>query len=307
MNSIKLININSEEWTKIEGFSSKGKRVKSWYENINEHTTYLYKEPKIYNSTGFVTKEIWTEFIAYKIGTFLGLDIPEAIPATDGTNYGILIKSFLKQNNTTMPEIELAEAQDILSQFNIKLYHNLDTIKFLLTNEQLTENSWKKFKEMLVFDCIIGNNDRHDENWGILYGSAINKYRFAPIYDNASCLTYGDNEEKVLELLNDAKKLEIYINNSKPPNLFIKENNNRHYKHFEIMAYLLKNEDDMFDIIKNMVDKDCLSYTKNVLNEIIHLDIPKVHSLSDNRKKLIIKILECRIQKLKDIIKYVHY
>ena len=63
----------------------------------------------------------------------------------------------------------------------------------------------------------------------------------------------------------------------------------------------------MFDIIKSLVDKDCLSYTNNILNEIMSLDIPEVHRLSDNRKKLIIKILECRIQKLKDIIKYVYY
>ena len=303
---IELIQINDKEWTKIEGLSSKGRRVKSWYEKNATNDIYLYKEPKIYKSTGTVTKEIWTELIAYKIGTKLGLDIPQAIPATDGENYGILIKSFLPQENSIRTEIALAEAQDILNKTNLKLYHNLHTISMLLNEELLEKDCWKKFKQMLIFDCIIGNNDRHDENWGILYGSALEKLKLSPIYDNASCLTYGDNEEKVLELLTNENQFEKYINNSKPPNLYLNQNDGTHYKHFEIIKHLIKEEPETIELIKDMVKIDCLSYTESVLEQIAQIEVPEVHKLTENRKELIIKILDCRIKKLKDIVN-VHY
>lgn len=306
MNDIKLIEINDTEWTKIEGLSSRGKRVKSWYENNKTNEIYLYKEPKIYQSTGVVTKEIWTELIAYKLGTIFGLDIPKAIPATNGKDYGILIKSFLSQENSSGTEIALAEAREILNVTNFKLYHNLKTISFLLNGNLLEKDSWTKFKQMLIFDCIIGNNDRHDENWGILYGSALEKVKLSPIYDNASCLTYGDDETKVLELLTNENKFEKYINSSKPPNLYLNENDGTHYKHFEIIKYLIKEEPETIELIRDMVKIDCLSYTKSVLEQIAQIEVPEVHKLTKNREKLIIKILDFRINKLKDIVN-VHY
>ena len=113
MQGIKIIEITSDKWTKIEGFSSKGLRVKSWYERIDDNEVFLYKEPKIYNyeDGSFVTKEIWTELIAYKIGTFIGLNIPEAIPAVLENNYGILIRNFLERGLAGMPINELIEAR----------------------------------------------------------------------------------------------------------------------------------------------------------------------------------------------------
>ncbi len=301
--NIELVQINNKDWTEIQGFSSKGRRVKSWYERVSSREVFLYKEPKIYSSTNFVTKEIWTEYIAYKLGTFLGLNIPEAIPATDGEHYGILIKSFLERGEAGMPAIELAEASDILHHLNSKQPHNLSTIKLLLHTEMLEKDSWENFKRMLIFDCLIGNNDRHDENWGLLYGSAISQIRLAPIYDNASCLTSGENEEKVEKLLQNETMLNQYINNSKPPNLYLNTSDSTHYKHFEIIQYLIdKEQNSTVDLIGDIVKKDYLSYTKYVLEQIHHIDVPDLYKLSDNRVELIYKILELRKKKLEELI-----
>ena len=49
-----------------------------------------------------------------------------------------------------------------------------------------SETLFLAFVEMLVFDAIIGNNDRHFYNWGIVK-HIHNKYdpKFSPIYDTA--------------------------------------------------------------------------------------------------------------------------
>ncbi len=302
MNRIELIHINQNEWTQIQGFSSKGRRVKSWYERISDGEVYLYKEPKIYSSINFVTKEIWTELLAYKIGIYLGLNIPEAIPATDGEHYGILIKSFLKRGEAGMPAVELAEASDILGTLKINLYHNLQTIKILASHAAMEDDMWIKFRQMLIFDSLIGNNDRHDENWGILYGSTITKLRLAPIYDNASCLTAGETEETVERLFLDKNKLEQFVNNSKPPNLYLNSTDSKHYKHFEIIKYLIDTEPDMRKLISEMLNHDYLSYTNYVLAQIQQIEVPEIYKLSDTRCKVILKILELRKEKLKDLI-----
>jgi hypothetical protein len=48
----------------------------------------------------------------------------------------------------------------------------------------------KQFAEYLMLDAIIGNTDRHHENWGILRRKIKNKWysRLAPTFDHASSL-----------------------------------------------------------------------------------------------------------------------
>ena len=85
----------------------------------------------------------------------------------------------------------------------------------------------KEIVETIVFDAVIGNSDRHQENWAFItenyWPSEI--YRefdhiflrirspklMAPIYDNGSSLGRELNEEKVALLLNNVMQLERYI------------------------------------------------------------------------------------------------
>lgn len=304
MGNIRIINIDNDEWTKIEGFSSKGLRVKSWYESVESGDVYLYKEPKIYSypNNTFITKEIWTEFIACKIGQYIGLDVPDAIPAILDGRYGILIKNFLERGVAGMPVNDLIEAKEFLSRSQIEYPHNLLSIEILLTNENVDNEAWNNYLRMLIFDCLIGNNDRHDENWGLLYDKNVGKFKLAPIYDNASCLTSGETDERVLQLLTNDSMLEKYINNSRPPNLYKNFYDSKHYKHYDLMQYLIEKYRNLKDLIIEMLKYDYLSYTEDVVSEILKLDIPEIYQINSNRKALILKILEKRQAKLKDLI-----
>lgn len=302
MAGIELILINNIGWTKIEGFSSKGRRDKAWYENNFSRDVFLFKEPKYYSSTNFLTKEIWTEYIAYKIGTFIGLNIPSATPAIADEHYGILIKSFLKRGKAGLPANELREASDVLHAVKCKQPHNLMGIKMSQDSVYVKEDTWTEYIKMLIFDSIIGNNDRHDENWGYLFEPKIKKFILAPIYDNASCLTAGDDEAKVKKLLTDSKYLESYIDKGRPPNLYLNFDNNKKYSHFEIIKYLIKTEANVRELISEMVQKDYLNYTKGVLEQIHQTDVPDLYKLSDNRIELIYRILEIRKKKLEGLI-----
>ena len=68
------------------------------------------------------------------------------------------------------------------------------------------------------------------------------------------------------------------------------------------MKILIEKDSNVTDLIQEMLKPDYLSYTRNIVDEIQQLDVPEVYKLTDNRKELILKILEIRKSKLKDLL-----
>ena len=59
---------------------------------------------------------------------------------------------------------------------------------------------------MFIVDALIGNWDRHNDNWGFLYNITTDEISLAPIYDCGSCLFPQANEEimrKTLEIVDE--------------------------------------------------------------------------------------------------------
>jgi len=51
----------------------------------------------------------------------------------------------------------------------------------------------------LMLDCLIGNQDRHDENWGlIVHAGKAMRVALAPTYDHASSLGRNETDERRL-------------------------------------------------------------------------------------------------------------
>ena len=290
---IEIIELNKYDWTEQEGVSSKGKRVKGWFQRNDNGVLFLYKEPK---KRDFVLPEIWTEFIAYKIGKFLGLDVPEVVPAKNEDNYGVLIESFTKN------DYELIDAKELLKDVKNSQAHNIYFIRGLLVSPSVKQGEWTKFIKMMIFDCLIGNSDRHDENWGVCFNFDLDLFKLAPIYDNASCLTQQLDEIKISKMLQDKNQIEKYVINSRPPNLYLNPNDSKKHTHYEFMEHLIKTEPDMKDLIAELLQKDYGDYVDDIMANIQQLDVPEEYKLSDNRRKVILEILKLRRQKLKEML-----
>lgn len=50
---------------------------------------------------------------------------------------------------------------------------------------------------MFIADCLVGNFDRHNGNWGFLINENLKKIEIAPIYDCGSCLYPQLDDEKI--------------------------------------------------------------------------------------------------------------
>ena len=55
-----------------------------------------------------------------------------------------------------------------------------------------------------MFDALIGNTDRHHENWGLIVGPGRegSEKRLAPTFDHASSLGRNESDQRMLRRMN---------------------------------------------------------------------------------------------------------
>lgn len=74
------------------------------------------------------------------------------------------------------------------------------------------------YVEMLCFDAIIGHNDRHPYNWGVIVPIKKSRNpRFSPVFDTARALFWNIAEKRVVQMLTDDNQFEKYILGCSPP------------------------------------------------------------------------------------------
>ncbi len=177
------------------------------------------------------------------------------------------------------------------SFFTIKFTR--EVIKHFFKNSK--EEIFTSFMHMLFFDALVGNNDRHMYNWGVvrdIYGKNIAKY--SPIYDSARGLLWNEKESKIDEIVKNGVSnfVKKYCNNSKPKiGIEGKENIN----HFTLVeSYKKFYSSDRFT--KSIFQNNKIELVIRTINE-------KYKTLySESRRCIINEILKFRYLELKKII-----
>ena len=185
-----------------------------------------------------------------------------------------------------------------------KMTQDFFTIKFTkevinyFFNENEKQDIFDSFMKMLFFDGLIGNNDRHMYNWGVIRNIFGKKIAFfSKIYDTARGFLWNRTEEqlnKIIKNNNTENFVKKYCNNSKPK---IGIEGKQLVNHFELIEYYkehYKNDNFIISIFVN----DTLDKVIDMVNEKYN------KLLSENRRILIIEILKFRYNKLKEVLDY---
>ena len=126
-----------------------------------------------------------------------------------------------------------------------KIRESIDIEDIIKAIKAIFPNNYKAilndFYEMLLFDCLVGNNDRHYYNWGVItHIMGQHEPYFSPIYDTARGLWWNSSDNFIVSLSQDKNKrqsrLKKYVNNSKPK-ISIPGNSKCH--HFDLIHYLV--------------------------------------------------------------------
>lgn len=148
--------------------------------------------------------------------------------------------------------------------------------------------------KIMIFDCLIGNSDRHHSNWGVSpyiknsNGERYLRLKLCPLYDNGSSLCAYENENDIEIFFKDKMKFEALINTKSKS--AIGWENERHIKHFELLRKLKENK---YALV--------IPYIKKIENNVNETNIDKILNqfessiISENMKKLLrMYILERR-------------
>ena len=197
-----VVEVKSEWERESEGMGSK---YKFWY---NDPTAgkWLFKFPR--ENTG----EHWAEKIAAEVAGMLDIAHARVELAVFDNKKGSTTKSFANVDagqilihGNQLLELEV-QGYDPSKTFN-QSSHTLQNIwRVLDSSLNDSEDAKIRFAEYLVFDAIIGNTDRHHENWGLLFQMDEDKVSvdLAPTYDHASSLGRE---------LSDTKRERLFANN----------------------------------------------------------------------------------------------
>ncbi len=193
--TVKVIDIT--DWQPLEesalgSFYSEGSLSKHLLEH--EGNYYLFKETwtRSRQKHGYfdeVKHQFWSEIIAAEIATDMELSVPDTFIGINHSpeisfNVGVLNKWFLNKKD------RFAKGSELLNRY-IDDYsekkHNLDSAVEFTAHIDHSLEYWMK---LMFFDALIGNTDRHHENWGVINGSEL-----SPIYDNGISLGWRIDED----------------------------------------------------------------------------------------------------------------
>ena len=245
----------------------------------NKNISYInnafseYVGSNIFKITGFETQNTI-------LGTYIYNGKEKIVCAcedfTDGNHVLYEFESLaLSVNPDKKIETEISDIIEVIEE----------TKKLTQINIIISDDIKEKFWDMFIIDCLIGNTDRHNGNWGLLVNARSNKAKFSPIYDCGSCLNpiLEDNQIKEINEV-ELKKLAINCYSC------IKENG----KKINYISY-----------IKSKKNEDCNDAIKRVFGKInmkkINDFIDEISCMTDIRKEFYKKIISYRYEILKGV------
>ena len=150
-------------WDKRDDLHTQGTREKFVVHN-SEGRSYYFKSSSISPNYPF---EFWSEIVASQLGEMLYLPVLRYDIAIFNGKIGCLSESMNSEQNT------LTSGYNYIKQFypdfqqDYKKNHTIERIFGTLRKMHLDDYSINVIA-MVLFDCIIGNTDRHSENWALL-------------------------------------------------------------------------------------------------------------------------------------------
>lgn len=230
---------------------------------------------------------VFSEYIGTKIFEICGFETQKVeigIYNKDGKNRVVCGCEDFTNSETKLVEFEKFENASIEpNPFKRELkdiFHIVQSGSYNIDLNELKEKFWNMF----IIDCLIGNEDRHNGNWGFLKDIKNENLTFAPIYDCGSCLFSVYTDEDMKECLENNTKMQDCIKNTSSA---IRDDGAK-IKYFEFITSL-KNE-DCNNALLRMYDKINLEEVFKLINEI--------EVISNIRKEFYCKVIEGKYKEI---------
>lgn len=168
-----------------------GSKQKFWFRRPDHRENWLFKYPQ--SNTG----QHWAEKIAAEIANELGILHARVTLAEFEGIAGSASQSFTRKGRELFHGNQILEGyisgydrSRRFRQSNHTLANILGSLDSVFSQVEVRESAKRQIAAYLILDALIGNTDRHHENWGVLIKqtSIGSTGIVAPSFDHASSL-----------------------------------------------------------------------------------------------------------------------
>lgn len=280
-----------------KGGSVRKNAPKSWNQYIAKSAEKYYPHESI------------IEYIINRIGHTLGLKMNNVKLVIANRQIRFLSKYFLKKGEILVHGAEICGEYLEDNLLAREIANDKKTARELFSFEFITEAIRSVFKEesksilkelvkLIVFDAIVGNNDRHFYNWAIIRSVKKKELQveLAPIYDSARGLAWNWSDQNLINNYNNhflgGKKVTRYIQNA-CPRISIEENSE--INHFDLVGHLYKSYPEYRETIENLITLKQQASVLRLYSENFR------HYFINERNSLVNLILNARFSGLREI------
>ncbi len=273
-------------------------------EGLKPSWPYLFKE-----SIARYPDQYWTEVVAYIVSKYIDVKVPKAVPAfrlEDGEIIeGSLIEWFYDVHNERyMPggvffKRRIPEFDDELGQHhNFKDFATILRALKLNSKTPLQDDIGLWVADMAFFDSLIGNTDRHQENWGVIFRDEHSL--MAPLFDNGTSLGH---ERFVAHIANwNEQQYTNYLAKGKHHLRYTRDNLTLRIPHDVLIGVIASRPKSRAHIL-NKIEKLEQNWA-NLLAEL--LDLTTIQSQTPmciDRHNWMVNLLVRRFEKIKEAVK----
>jgi hypothetical protein len=253
--------------------------------------------------------QFWSEVVASRLGDLVGIAVPRTFVAFDSSkgNCGALIEWFYgKPGGPPQLKVDGGDyMQRFIRDFDFKkgTQHNFRTVQEVFqlfqANGDVHPNWPSRWGEVFLFDALIGNTDRHQNNWALVwtYGPEGRFADLAPAFDNGTSLGYEILDGDISGFMSDQKRLDAYV--SRGTHHMRWELDLERTNHAEFLRLFSRRFPDVMNLLspRLMFSVDEL---RQVLNHLatVELSIP----LTSQRLEFMLRLIETRRLRLLDAL-----
>lgn len=264
---------------------------------IDKNRRYLYKR-----SNKKYPDQLWGEVVAYHVGCLLGVTVPPAFVAKNDAegDCAALIEWFYEDGKAIFtPGGSFMQA--LIPEFDRKRgelhnFHTVQTLGRAFSMFRSSKDNWQeKWAEAFLFDALIGNTDRHQDNWGYLAVKRNDTLlsSFAPLFDNGTSLGHERFPEHILRW--KEVDYERYVDKGTHHIRWQKEDL-KGCGHIEILLKIIQ----LQPLLRKFMYEKIANFDEVALGQVLDFlcTLPLTVALTQPRKNLYIKLIEIRKQKI---------
>ena len=278
--------------------------------------------------------QFWSEIIAEMLGRRMGVPIPRSFLTIDPRSntpasltswfYGEAIEQHLPSppliatsgdSETDLEPTNVPHSHSLyvpgssymakyIADYDLEKgkQHNIETLyKFVYALRlKYRIDFWPLWAIYFTFDAIIGNTDRHQDNWGVLWrrsAADIPQPRFAPAFDNGTSLLHEILDRK-LQNFQTAGWRSRYIERG-THHIKLRADSAKQVGHLELIETLVDRYPNVIPPMRSVLDFDLAEFEDDIM---ALTSLPSPVPLSVERANAILSVVADRRTRMIEIV-----